>query len=174
MRQALDETLTALASRLMARKERKVSVKDIAREIRSIVDQASDRLVHMKPEEVSLKETPDDWSKKEILGHLIDSASNNHQRFVRACCNVAANFPTYNQNDWVRIQQYNESDWEALVELWSAYNRHLCDLIERIPNDAKSSPCNIGKEEPVTLEFVVKDYLRHLRHHMNEILAKQA
>jgi hypothetical protein len=158
----------------MALKERKVGVKDIAREIRSIVDQASDRLALMKPDQVSSKGTPDDWSKKEILGHLIDSAANNHQRFVRACRNAAANFPTYSQDDWVRIQRYNESDWGALVELWSAYNRHLSNVIERIPQDAMPSPCNIGKEDPVTLEFVVKDYVRHLRHHMNEILAKQA
>ena len=77
-------------------------MKDLAHEIRSIVDQNSGRLAHMKPDEVSSKETPDNWSKKEILGHLIDSAANNHQRFVRACHNVAANFPTYSQNDWVR------------------------------------------------------------------------
>jgi aminoglycoside phosphotransferase (APT) family kinase protein len=53
----------------------------------------------------------------------------------------------YSQNDWVRIQQYNESDWGALVELWSAYNRHLSDVIERIPRHAVSAPCNIGKPE---------------------------
>jgi hypothetical protein len=128
----------------------------------------------MRPDEVSSKDRPDKWSKKEILGHLIDSAANNHQRFVRASCNAAASFPTYDQNDWVRIQQYNESEWEELVELWSAYNRHLSDVIERIPEEAMSSPCNIGKEEPVTLEFVVKDYLRHLRHHMNQILEQEA
>ncbi len=154
----------------MLLKERNVGVKDIAHEIRSIVDQNAGRLSQMKPGEVSSKETPDSWSKKEILGHLIDSAANNHQRFVRACHNVAANFPTYSQNDWVRIQKYNESDWVVLVELWSAYNRHLSHIVERIPQDAISSSCNIGKDNPVTIEFVVKDYLRHLRHHLNDIL----
>jgi hypothetical protein len=59
-----------------------------------------------------------------------------------------------------------------LVELWSAYNRHLSDLIERLPRDELSSFCNIGREEPVTLEFVVQDYLRHLQHHMDDILNK--
>jgi hypothetical protein len=149
-------------------------VKDIANEIRSIVDQNSGRLANMKPDEVCSKKTADSWSKKEILGHLIDSAANNHQRFVRACHHVAANFPTYSQNDWVRIQKYNESDWGVLVELWSAYNRHLSHVIERIPQDELSSCCNIGQDKPVTLEFVVKDYLRHLRHHLNDILVRQA
>jgi hypothetical protein len=148
-------------------------VKDIAHEIKSIVEQASDRLAHMKTDEVSSRENPGAWSKKEILGHLIDSATNNHQRFVRACYDAAANFPPYSQDDWVRIQQYHESDWGELVELWSVYNRHLSNVIERIPPDARSASCNIGQEDPVTLEFVVKDYLRHLRHHLNEILAKQ-
>jgi len=149
-------------------------VKDIANEIKSIVDQNSDRLANMKPDKVCSKKTADSWSKKEIMGHLIDSAANNHQRLVRACHHLAANFPTYSQNDWVRIQKYNESDWGVLVALWSAYNRHLSHVVERIPQDEISSLCNIGQDKPVKLEFVVKDYLRHLRHHLNDILVRQA
>jgi hypothetical protein len=61
--------------------------------------------------------------------------------------------------------------WKSLVTFWSAYNRHLSNLIKCIPDNAKSSPCNIGREQPVTLEFVVTDYLRHLQHHINEIIA---
>ena len=148
-------------------------MKDIAHEIRITVDEASSLLSRMTPNQVSSKGNPDNWSKKEILGHLIDSAANNHQRFVRAACNTAATFPPYDQNDWVRIQRYNESAWVGLVVLWSAYNRHLSDVIARIPDDALSAPCNIGKEEPVTLEFVIRDYLRHVRHHLNSILEKE-
>ena len=145
-------------------------MKDIAREIRITVDEVSDLLSRMTPDQVSSKASPDNWSKKEILGHLIDSAANNHQRFVRAACNAAATFPPYNQTDWVRIQRYNESEWVGLVALWSAYNHHLSDVIERIPDDALSAPCNIGKEEPAPLEFVIRDYLRHVRHHLNTML----
>lgn len=147
-------------------------MKNIAKEIRNLINKTAGPLADMNPQNVMLKETSNTWSKKEILGHLIDSAANNHQRFIRASCNSAADFPIYNQDEWVRIQWYNDSSWEELVELWFAYNRHLSDLIERIPNDAKSSPCNIGKEGPVTLEFVVKDYLRHLQHHLKNILEK--
>jgi len=145
-------------------------MKDIARQIRAIVDQSLPTLIEMKAEQVSLKTTPQEWSRKEILGHLIDSAANNHQRFVRACYNAASNFPPYSQNDWVRIQQYNELDWETLITFWSVYNRYLANLIERIPPEALSAPCNIGKEEPVTLEFLIKDYLRHLQHHLKDLL----
>ena len=124
----------------------------------------------MLPDRVSFKASPDKWSRKEILGHLIDSAANNHQRFVRGGYNAAADFPPYSQNDWVRIQKYHESEWKDLIALWSAYNLHLCHVIERLPEEALSAPCNIGKEEPVTLAFVIKDYLRHLQHHMEVLL----
>jgi hypothetical protein len=145
-------------------------MKDIAEEIRHIVNQASERLKKMKPGEVALKSTPEEWSKKEILGHLIDSAANNHQRIVRAGYNTADTYPPYLQNVWVQIQHYQESDWGELVELWTAYNRHLCHIIEYIPPEACSAPCNIGRDEPVSLEFVVKDYLRHLKHHMKDLM----
>jgi len=145
-------------------------VKDTANQIRRTVDEASAAMVRMKPDEVSLRRRPDGWSKKEILGHLIDSAANNHQRFVRASYHAAASFPTYDQNAWVRIQQYQASEWVGLVTLWSAFNRHLSDVIDRIPEEAKSSPCNVDKAEPVTLGFLVTDYLRHLQHHVSQIL----
>jgi len=148
-------------------------VKDTANQIRRTVDEASAAMVRMKPDEVSLRRRPDGWSKKEILGHLIDSAANNHQRFVRASYHAAASFPTYDQNAWVRIQQYQASEWVGLVTLWSAFNRHLSDVIDRIPEEAKSSPCNVGKAEPVTLGFVVTDYLRHLQHHVSQILDQE-
>ena len=145
-------------------------MKEIADEIRTIVASSVGTLSSMQPDEVSFKASPDKWSKKEILGHLIDSAANNHHRFVRAGYSAAADFPPYSQNDWVRIQKYNESEWTDLIALWSAYNLHLCNIIDRLPGEAFSAPCNIGKEEPVSLEFVIKDYLRHLRHHMEVIL----
>jgi hypothetical protein len=148
-------------------------MKDIAQQIKSLISRVEPQLSRMNHDEMGFKPDPDKWSKKEILGHLIDSAANNHQRFVRAVSNVAVRFPTYDQNEWVRIQRYNEMSWSFLVTLWSAYNSHLSHIIECIPGDAKSSPCNIGKKEPVTLEFVVKDYLRHLQHHLKDILEAQ-
>jgi hypothetical protein len=149
-------------------------MKDIARQIRSLISKVEPQLSCMNHDEMGFKPDPHEWSKKEILGHLIDSAANNHQRFVRAVNKVAARFPTYDQDEWVRIQRHNEAPWPSLFALWSAYNLHLSRVIECIPEDAESFPCNIGKEEPVTLKFVVKDYLRHLRHHLKDILEEQA
>jgi hypothetical protein len=148
-------------------------MKEVARQIRSLISEVEPQLSRMNHDEVGFKPDPHKWSKKEILGHLTDSAANNHQRFVRAVNKVAARFPTYDQDEWVRIQRHNEAPWPSLVALWSAYNLHLSRVIECIPKNAESSPCNIGKEEPVTLEFVVKDYLRHLKHHLQDILEEQ-
>ena len=145
-------------------------MKDIAQQLRSIISTVEPQLSRMNHDEVGSKPAPQEWSKKEILGHLIDSAANNHQRFVRAVNKVAAQFPTYDQDEWVRLQRYNEAPWSSLVTLWSAYNNHLSHVIECIPGDAESSPCNIGKENPAPLDFVIRDYLRHLRHHLEDIL----
>lgn len=149
-------------------------MKDVARQIRSLISTVEPQLSRMNHHEMGVKPDPHKWSKKEILGHLIDSAANNHHRFVRAVNKIASQFPTYDQDEWVRIQRYNEMPWSFLVTLWSAYNSLLSHIIEHIPESAGSSPCNIGKEEPVTLEFVVKDYLHHLQHHLQDILGKKA
>ena len=110
-----------------------------ADKIREIVIAVEVQLKSMTADKVSIRETPTSWSRKEILGHLIDSAANNHQRIVRACYHAATNFPPYRQNEWVQIQQYNQVAWRELVELWMAYNRHLSHIIERVPTAALNS-----------------------------------
>jgi len=149
-------------------------MKDVAQQLHSVIATVEPQLLRMNQDDLGFKPAPDEWSKKEILGHLIDSAANNHQRFVRAVNPVADPFPAYDQNEWVRIQRYNERPWESLVSLWSAYNDHLSHVIGCIPEDAATSPCQIGKENPVSLAFVIKDYLRHLRLHLQDILDEQA
>ena len=149
-------------------------MKNIAQQLRSVIATFEPQLSRMSDDDIAFKPAPDEWSKKEILGHLIDSAANNHQRFVRALNKGADQFPTYDQNEWVRTQRYNERPWASLVALWSAYNNHLSHVIEDIPEDAKSAPCNIGKKESVPLDFVIKDYFRHLWHHLKDLLDEQA
>ncbi len=143
----------------------------VSEKIREIITAAKPRLLQISPESVLFKPGPEDWSKQEILGHLVNSALNNHQRFVRGALNMAKNFPPYDQNRWVAIQGYNEGHWEDLVDLWAQVNLHLCRIIERIPEEALDNPCNIGKEIPVALGFVFQDYLRHLNLHLEQILA---
>jgi hypothetical protein len=145
-------------------------MKTISEKIRAMIAAAKPKLLKISPEIACKKANPDTWSKKEILGHLIDSASNNHQRFVRGAQNVAWDFPTYNQNRWVEVQCYNEMNWFDLVDLFFHYNLHLCRVIDVLPQEVLNNPCNIGKENHVSLKFVIEDYLRHLEHHIEKIL----
>jgi hypothetical protein len=111
------------------------------------------------------------WTKKEILGHLIDSAANNHQRFVRAQLSDQDAGPGYEQDGWVSVQRYRDRRWTELLDLWSAQNGHLAHLIETVPPAKLATRCIIGNDEPVTLEWLMRDYLRHLRHHLAQLLS---
>jgi len=145
-------------------------MKTISEKIREIISTTKPELLKISPEIACRKISPEIWSKKEILGHLIDSAANNHQRLVRGAQNLAQDFPTYNQNQWVEVQCYNEMNWFDLIEFFSQYNYHFCRVIDYLPEEVLSNPCNIGKENHVTLKFVIEDYLRHLGQHVEKIL----
>ena len=109
------------------------------------------------------------WSRKQVLGHLIDSASNNQQRFVRAALQTSLDFPGYDQDGCVRVQAVEEADWTLLVSLWAGYNRYLAHVIAHLPVSKLETLCRIGSDEPVTLRFLAEDYLRHLLHHLGQI-----
>jgi DinB family protein len=109
------------------------------------------------------------WSKKEILGHLIDSAGNNHQRFVRAQLGGPLEFPGYQQTEWVAAQSYRTESWADLVNLWLFFNRHLLHVWRRVPEAALATPCIIGTNAPLTLEQVMTGYVDHLEHHLKQI-----
>jgi len=139
------------------------------RTIQLIVERETPRLRLMPSKNVSTRPAPDKWSKKEILGHLIDSASNNHQRFVRAQLSGELVFPGYSQNDWVRAQGYADEEWEKIVDLWSALNSHLAHLVARIPADRLQAECRVGVNAPMTLKALIKDYIRHTNHHLEQL-----
>jgi hypothetical protein len=141
----------------------------IAHELIRLVEDASQKLKVIDDQTAARRPSAGEWSKKEIIGHLIDSAANNHQRFVRAQQEKALSLPGYDQERWVALQGHQENDWHLLIELWRAYNLHLAHLIRRIDPQALATPCTIGSGVPVTLEFIVQDYLRHLRGHFAQL-----
>ena len=139
-------------------------------DFKSTLDQALVQLGKITDSDSQQVASPEKWSKKQVLGHLIDSAANNHQRFIRAQLSQALAFPGYEQEGWVAVQHYQAESWEALVALWQHYNRHLLHVMERVPGDQLSRRCLIGDNDAVTLEFLMKDYVVHLKHHLEQIL----
>jgi hypothetical protein len=142
---------------------------DVAGELLNTVEAASESLRRIGDLEASLRSGAGNWSKKEILGHLIDSAANNHHRFVRAQQIEELTFPAYEQEHWVSSQGYRERPWTELVDLWRLYNRHLAHVISLMPEARLSVMCVIGSDKPVSLGYLVEDYLVHLRHHLQEL-----
>jgi hypothetical protein len=145
-------------------------MRKLIEEFKLLLEESTPELAGMPEIESAERPAPDKWSKKEILGHLIDSAANNHQRFVRAQLSAELKLAGYEQEAWVRTQQYQNESWAGLVQLWKSYNLHLLHLVSAIPESALHNHCFIGDNEPVTLEFLVQDYLRHLKHHLNQML----
>ncbi|MCA9178800.1 MAG: DinB family protein [Planctomycetales bacterium] len=139
---------------------------DTANSIEMLVDLWRDRLKAVPVGFAHSKPTADRWSISEVVGHLVDSACNNHQRFVRAQATDALEFPKYEQNDWVSAAHYRKLDWESLVTLWCEYNKLLACLIRNMPAKCLAVPCTITPYDTCTLEFLVIDYLDHLNHHL--------
>jgi hypothetical protein len=119
-------------------------------------------------ETFSHKPAPDKWSKKEILGHLIDSAANNHHRFVRGQFQSVPSI-SYDQNEWNRCSRYNRLDSAQLIAFWTAYNRHLAAIGALIPEEDLLRTCNTGGAEDHTLAYLFDDYVVHLEHHLRQI-----
>ena len=144
-------------------------MKELSEKLISVIEAAEPRLRQISEPESEKPVLSGGWSRKQVIGHLIDSASNNHQRFVRAAQESSLDFPGYDQEGNIRVQAPQEADWLLLVSLWAAYNRYLAHIIARLPASKLETPCRIGSRAPVTLRFIATDYLTHLVHHLSQI-----
>jgi hypothetical protein len=133
------------------------------------LEAALPRLRAISEEQAGAARGPDKWTRKEVLGHLIDSAANNHQRFVRAPRVERFVGPGYEQDAWVAAQAYRERPWQELLVLWEALNRHLVHVMAHVPADRLATECVIGDNPPSPLEWWMNDYTRHLNHHLAQI-----
>ena len=133
-----------------------------------LCDTLPDLMNQMDDATFSKKDDPNKWSKKEILGHLIDSATNNHQRFIRAQFETNPEI-IYDQVNWNRFSYYQQMNSSDLIGFWLTYNKHLINLIKNIPRENLSRTCFIAGNL-LTLQFLIEDYIVHLEHHMKQIL----
>lgn len=128
----------------------------------------------MSETEISNRPLPNKWSKKEILGHLCDSAINNINRFIKIQYEEQPFvIQSYNQNQWVLLQNYQERPLDEILNLFLALNKQIINTISNIPKEKLSNLCDIGNNQQKTLEWLIKDYLEHMEHHINnQILIK--
>jgi DinB superfamily len=112
------------------------------------------------------------WSRKQVLGHLIDSAANNHQRFVRALLQEELRWPGYDQAGCVRVQHFQDASWSNLSELWASFNLLLAHVLANVPDAKWKTPCIIGDGPSMTLEELAEDYLVHVEHHLQQIRSR--
>ena len=156
-------------------------MEDFLNDFRQTIETASNQLIQITPEHSQLPRAVGKWSPKEIIGHLIDSASNNHQRFVRAQFTDDLVFSGYEQEGWVRVQNYQGEEWTELVQLWRSYNQHILHLMSRVPEETRMklrykhnlhqlASESLSEAEPVTLDWFMRDYVDHMKKHLKQIL----
>jgi hypothetical protein len=114
------------------------------------------------------------WTRAELLGHLIDSAINNQQRFVRALIEDELTFPSYAQEEMVRVQHYRAAAAEGLIGLWMGLNRHIAFVLVRAPAGKRETPCVIGTNAAMPLRMLVDDYVAHMEHHLRQLAGEAA
>lgn len=155
---------------------------DVCERWASAVDRAMSELARTPDTVARGRPAPGKWSIKEIIGHLIDSACNNHRRFVVAQLKPGLVFDGYEQDGWVRAQQYQESPWPALASFWAAYNHHLIHVARHVPAELLDRPQrehnfydiasrSVPAGEATTLGFFIDDYVFHLEHHLQQVRA---
>ena len=158
-------------------------MKDVLEEFVRTIEEASARMLSMTEAEASVPLADEKWSAKETLGHLIDSASNNHQRFVRAQLKADLVFQGYEQEEWVRVQAYQAEPWPLLVNLWKFYNLHLAHVCRHAPESERLRArrehnlheigfAPVSAQEPTTLEHLMRDYVGHLKSHLRQIFGE--
>ena len=149
-------------------------------ELRRLVDDYTARLEEVDDGAIHRRPAPGKWSVAEVIGHLVDSASHNHQRFVRGPRQDALVFDGYAQDDWVAVQRYQDADFGELLNLWRGYNLHLARLMELTPAAEREKPYirhnfdqvafrPMPAGSPATLDWFMADYVEHLKHHLQQI-----
>jgi hypothetical protein len=145
---------------------------ETAREFRAEIERLRTALLELSP---ALADTPwrvGGWTRKQIVGHLLDSAANNRQRFVRAAIDGEYAGPGYAQDAWVAAHGYGDESWETLLRWWQAEHEILAAVVDRIPEQRLKAKCVVGDDAPVTLRFLIEDYLRHQRGHFTQLAAQ--
>ena len=156
-------------------------MQDFLDDFSQTIDSSFERLSQISSEQSGTPRAAGKWSPRQIIGHLIDSASNNHQRFVRAQFTDDLVFAGYEQEGWVRVQDYQGEDWPQLLQLWKLYNKHIHHVMSLVPEQTRTklrykhnlnqiASDKLSEDDPVTLEWFMRDYVDHMKKHLSQIL----
>jgi hypothetical protein len=147
-------------------------MKKTIKELDQLIQEYSNKISTMPEAEFSSKPLPHKWSKKEVLGHLIDSAQNNLRRFI--CGQYESSPPkiVYDQDRWVASNNYIQMDTKEIIEYWKLTNKRIIAVLEQMPSVNYSLNCDSGKSTVNlhSIEWLADDYVKHLKHHMNQII----
>lgn len=141
----------------------------LARQFRTELNSLHDALFALPPQ---FAETPwriGGWTRKQIVGHLLDSAANNRQRFVRAAAAGSFEGPNYEQEAWVAAHGYADQSWATLLRWWKVEHEILAAVVDCIPEERLDATCVVGGNAPVSLRFLIEDYISHHRGHMKQL-----
>lgn len=143
----------------------------ITAELAHLIDTWESQLIALSTETITQKRNKQNRTIKEILGHLIDSASNNHQRMIRLQYHADLIFPDYRQDNdrWIALQDFQHEDWTLLIQLWKYFNLHLIHVINSVDQSALDHSWRDFEETKVTLQEMIEGYLGHIHLHLNEI-----
>jgi DinB family protein len=143
---------------------------NLAQKFRADLDEVHRALISIPPELADVPWREGGWTRKQIVGHLLDSAANNRQRFVRAATEGQYSGPKYAQDAWVVAHGYASQPWSTLLGWWEAEHEILMAVVDRIPVDKFDAPCVVGEDQPVTLRFLIEDYISHQDWHVQQLL----
>lgn len=143
----------------------------LALHFRVELDSVYAALLALSPELADTAWREGGWTRKQIVGHLLDSAANNRQRFVRASIDGSFIGPDYAQDAWVAAHGYSGQSWTTLIDWWKVEHEILAAAADRIPEERLDASCIVGQNTPVTLRFLIEDYVRHQRLHLAQLTA---
>ena len=149
-----------------------VTMKNTIQELQQIINDYAVKISAIPEKEFAAKPLPNKWSKKEVLGHLIDSGQNNLRRFICGQYELSPPHIVYEQDFWVQANGYANANKGDIIQLWQLINERICIVLDTMPSTNYSKTCNTSKEPSQlhSLEWLAEDYVKHMKHHLNQII----
>ncbi len=147
-------------------------MQDTISQLRTIISEYSRKISNLSESDFAVKPLPNKWSKKEVVGHLVDSAQNNLRRFICGQYESAPPKIKYQQDFWVAANNYQQASQHDVITLWKLINEQIIAVLQRMPAEKYTNTCEMGNDQSQlrTLQWLAEDYVKHLKHHLNQVI----